>query len=835
MSDIKDKLIPTELNAEVKKSFISYAMAVIVNRALPDVRDGLKPVHRRIIFDMNELGMTPDKPYRKSARIVGDVLGKYHPHGDSSVYDAMVRLAQDFSIRYMLVEGQGNFGSVDGDGAAAMRYTEARLSKLSMQMIGEIDKDTVDFYPNFDASLMQPSVLPARYPNLLVNGSSGIAVGMATNIPPHNMGEVVDAVLAMIDNPDIDLDGIMEFIKGPDFPTGGIILGTSGIREAYYTGRGRIVVRARSEVETLPNGRDRIVIDELPYMVNKAKLIGKIAELVHDKRLDGIGDIRDESDRDGMRIVIELKRDAQAQVVLSYLYKHTQLQDTFGVIMLALVDGEPRVLTLKEMLFYYLKHQEDVVTRRTRFDLDKSLARAHIVEGLLKALDNIDEVVHIIRNSPDTPTAKQRLMERFEFSDKQAQAILDMRLARLTNLEADKLHGEYDDLQRSIAYYQGLLSDRAKLMQVIRTEIGEVRRKFADERRTAISPLEGEIDIADLIPIDDMIVTMTHFGYVKRLSQSTYRLQNRGGKGVAALSTREEDFVEHMYVVNSHSDMLFFTDRGRVYGLKCYEIPESGRTARGTAIVNLLQLAGGEKVTQMLPIPDRDSEDYLMMATRKGMIKKTPLSDFINLRKSGLIAVNLRDEDALIGVQLTDGSREVMLATRRGKSIRFRESSVRSTGRASQGVRSIRLINNDEVVSMSAVEEDKQVLCISSHGYGKRTNVNEYRGQERGGKGVMVMNLTEKTGDLASMLMVDQDDELMIITDDGTIIRTPAGDIRECGRVTQGVRLMRVGEGSRIVDVDIAAPEDDEGIVDSVERPDAPEEEFSENNEPDEL
>ncbi|MDD2429290.1 MAG: DNA gyrase subunit A [Eubacteriales bacterium] len=835
MSDIKDKLIPTELNAEVKKSFISYAMAVIVNRALPDVRDGLKPVHRRIIFDMNELGMTPDKPYRKSARIVGDVLGKYHPHGDSSVYDAMVRLAQDFSIRYMLVEGQGNFGSVDGDGAAAMRYTEARLSKLSMQMIGEIDKDTVDFYPNFDASLMQPSVLPARYPNLLVNGSSGIAVGMATNIPPHNMGEVVDAVLAMIDNPDIDLDGIMEFIKGPDFPTGGIILGTSGIREAYYTGRGRIVVRARSEVETLPNGRDRIVIDELPYMVNKAKLIGKIAELVHDKRLDGIGDIRDESDRDGMRIVIELKRDAQAQVVLSYLYKHTQLQDTFGVIMLALVDGEPRVLTLKEMLFYYLKHQEDVVTRRTRFDLDKSLARAHIVEGLLKALDNIDEVVHIIRNSPDTPTAKQRLMERFEFSDKQAQAILDMRLARLTNLEADKLHGEYDDLQRSIAYYQGLLSDRAKLMQVIRTEISEVRRKFADERRTAISPLEGEIDIADLIPIDDMIVTMTHFGYVKRLSQSTYRLQNRGGKGVAALSTREEDFVEHMYVVNSHSDMLFFTDRGRVYGLKCYEIPESGRTARGTAIVNLLQLAGGEKVTQMLPIPDRDSEDYLMMATRKGMIKKTPLSDFINLRKSGLIAVNLRDEDALIGVQLTDGSREVMLATRRGKSIRFRESSVRSTGRASQGVRSIRLINNDEVVSMSAVEEDKQVLCISSHGYGKRTNVNEYRGQERGGKGVMVMNLTEKTGDLASMLMVDQDDELMIITDDGTIIRTPAGDIRECGRVTQGVRLMRVGEGSRIVDVDIAAPEDDEGIVDSVERPDAPEEEFSENNEPDEL
>ena len=835
MSDIKDKLIPTELNAEVQKSFISYAMAVIVNRALPDVRDGLKPVHRRIIFDMNELGMTPDKPYRKSARIVGDVLGKYHPHGDSSVYDAMVRLAQDFNIRYMLVEGQGNFGSVDGDGAAAMRYTEARLSKLSMQMIGEIDKDTVDFYPNFDASLMQPSVLPARYPNLLVNGSSGIAVGMATNIPPHNMGEVVDAVLAMIDDPDIDLDGIMAFIKGPDFPTGGTILGTSGIREAYYTGRGRIVVRARSEVETLPNGRDRVVIDELPYMVNKAKLIGKIAELVHEKRLDGIGDIRDESDRDGMRIVIELKRDAQAQVVLNYLYKHTQLQDTFGVIMLALVDGEPRVLTLKEMLFYYLKHQEDVVTRRTRFDLDKSLARAHIVEGLLKALDNIDEVVHIIRHSPDTPTAKASLMERFEFSEKQAQAILDMRLARLTNLESDKLQAEFDELQNAIAYFQGLLADRSKLMQVIRTEISEVRRKFADERRTAISPLEGEIDIEDLIPVDDMVVTMTHFGYVKRLSQSTYRLQNRGGKGVSALSTREEDFVERLYVVNSHSDMLFFTDRGRVYGLKCYEIPESGRTARGTAIVNLLQLAGGEKVTQMLPIPDRASTDYLMMATREAIIKKTPLSDFINLRKAGLIAISLRDEDALIGVQLTDGSREVMLATRKGKSIRFMEKSIRATGRASQGVRGINLAEDDAVVSMSAIQKDKQVLCISANGYGKRTDVDEYREQGRAGKGVKVMNLTEKTGDLAAMLMVDETDELMIITDDGTIIRTPANDIRECGRVTQGVRLMRVAEGSRIVDVDIAAPEDVEVIGNLDVQTEEPEEVSSENDGPDML
>ncbi len=830
MSEIQDRLLPTELEGEVKKSFISYAMAVIVNRALPDVRDGLKPVHRRILYAMNELGMTADKPFRKSARIVGDVLGKYHPHGESSVYGAMVRFAQDFNTRYLLVEGQGNFGSVDGDGAAAMRYTEARLSKLSMHLLQDIDKDTVQFYPNFDATLTQPSVLPSRFPNLLVNGSNGIAVGMATNIPPHNLGETINAVLALIDNPDIDLNGLMEHIKGPDFPTGGTILGTSGIREAYHTGRGKITVRAKSEVETMANGRDRIVINEIPYLVNKARLITKIAELVHEKRLDGIADIRDESDREGMRIVIDLKRDAQAQVVLNYLYKHTQLQETFGAIMLALVNGEPRVLSLKEMLFYYLEHQEDVITRRTKYDLEKSLARAHIVEGLLKALDIIDEIVALIRSSPDTPTAKVSLMEQFGFSDRQAQAILDMRLARLTNLEADKLQEEYDGLLKTIAYLQSILNDRTVLLSVIRDEIVLIRDKFADPRRTAISPVEGEIDIADLIPVDDMVVTMTHFGYVKRLSQSTYRSQNRGGRGVAALTTREEDFVEQMYVVNSHSDMLYFTDRGRVYGLKCYDIPEAGRTARGTAIVNLLQLEGGEKVTMMLPVPDRQSDENLMLATKNGMIKKTPLAEFINLRRSGLIAINLKDDDELIGVQLTDGQSEIMLATSRGMSIRFPESSIRQTGRSSMGVRSMRLKPGDSVVSMLAVEEDKQVLTITEFGYGKRTDLGEYREQGRAGQGVTAMRLNVKTGKLAMMLMVNETDEIMMITQDGTIIRTPVMDIRVCGRVTQGVRLMRVQEGSRIVDVDIAAPEDDESEL--VHLPDPANDPFNDGETP---
>ena len=809
MSEIKDRLLPMELEQEVKKSFIAYSMAVIVNRALPDVRDGLKPVHRRILYAMNELGMTSDKPYRKSARIVGDVLGKYHPHGDSSVYDAMVRLAQDFSIRYMLVDGQGNFGSVDGDQAAAMRYTEARMSRIAGHLLGEIDKDTVDFYPNFDESLMQPSVLPSRFPNLLLNGSSGIAVGMATNIPPHNLNEVISGTVAMIDNPEITLDELMEHIKGPDFPTSGIILGRSGIREAYFTGRGRIIVRGRSEIETLPNGRNRIIITELPYMVNKARLITKMAELVHEKRLEGISDLRDESDRNGMRVVIELKRDAQPSVVLNYLYKHTQLQDTFGAIMLALVDGQPRLLSLKEMIFHYIRHQKDVVTRRTRYDLDKSQARAHILEGLLKALDNIDVIVHLIRSSKDTAEAKQGLMERFAFSDRQAQAILDMRLARLTSLEADKLQSEFDELQRTIAYLQSILADEAKLLAVIKDELLLIREKFGDERRTEISLIEGEIDMEDLIPKDDMVVTLSHFGYVKRIPQSVYRAQNRGGKGVTAQNLREEDYTEQLYTVNSHDDLLFFTDQGRAYSLKCYEIAEAGRTARGTAIVNILPLLPDEKVTNMIPIPleDRDSQ-YLIMATKLGLIKKTSLKAYRNIRKVGLIAIHLNEGDSLIGAVLIEGG-EVMLGTRWGKAIRFSDSQIRATGRSSMGVKSIRLDKDDEVISLAFIEEGAQVLCVSQHGYGKRTDAALYRLQGRAGKGLRAMNVTDKTGPLASLLMVQPDEDIMIITDDGTIIRTSAEAIRQTGRSAQGVRLMKVAEGSKIVDVARAMREEE--------------------------
>ncbi len=891
MSEIKDRLIPTDLEEEMKRSFISYAMAVIVNRALPDVRDGLKPVHRRILYAMHELGMTPDKPFRKCARIVGDVLGKYHPHGDSSVYDAMVRLAQDFSIRYLLVEGQGNFGSVDGDGAAAMRYTEAKMSKLSTHLIGEIDKDTVDFYPNFDETLMQPSVLPSRFPNLLVNGSSGIAVGMATNIPSHNLGEVIDAVIAMIDDPDISLPGLMEHIKGPDFPTGATILGRSGILEAYATGRGRITVRAKSEVEVLPNGRNRIIVSEIPYMVNKARMVQKIAELVHEKRLEGISDIRDESDRNGMRVVIDLKKDVQSSVVLNYLYKHTQMQDTFGAIMLALVDGQPRVLTLREMIGEYIRHQQDVVTRRTQYELDKSQARAHILLGLLKALDHIDEVVRIIRGSRDVGAAKEALIQRLELSDVQAQAILDMRLARLTSLEADKLKAEYEDLLKTIARLQGILADESLLFAVVKEELTDLRDRFADPRRTEISADVDDINIADLIPVDDMVVTLTHLGYVKRLSKSTYRAQVRGGKGVAAMTTREEDYAEQIYVVNSHEDILFFTNRGRVHTLKCFQIPEAGRTARGTAIVNILQLAGGEKVTTMIPLPgsfgvsamqtdagppaEEDSEEllrtdaelsteeggeaqlrtdaglsaeedgealsesdagppveedgealyenddelsaeedaenkYLVMATRDGLIKKTPLGAFRNLRRVGMIAIVLRDEDELVGVELTDGEKQLMLATRGGQAICFHEQRVNATGRASQGVRSMRLGAGDQVIALSLVEEGAQVLTIAENGYGKRTETDAFREQGRAGKGLIAMRLTAKTGDLAAMLMVRPEEDILIITDDGTVIRTPVDEIRICGRATQGVRMMRVAEGSRIVGVARAEAEEEE-------------------------
>ena len=813
-------LMPLNIEDELKKSFISYAMAVIVSRALPDVRDGLKPVHRRILYSMTELGVTPDKPFRKSARIVGDVLGKYHPHGDSSVYDAMVRLAQDFATHYPLVEGQGNFGSVDGDGAAAMRYTEARLSKLSMEMVRDLEKETVDFYPNFDETLMQPAVMPSRFPNLLVNGSSGIAVGMATNIPPHNLGEVIDGVVCMIDNPECTVDDLMQCVKGPDFPTGGVILGRRGIYDTYHTGRGRIVVRAKSEIEEMPNNRQRIVVTEIPYMVNKAKLIEKIAEMVHDKTVEGISDIRDESDRRGMRIVIELKRDTNASVVLNTLYKHTQLQDTFGAIMLALVDGEPKVLSLKQIIFHYLQHQEDVIRRRTKYDLDKAEARSHILEGLMIALDNIDEVIALIRASRTAQDARDGLMSRFGLTERQAQAILDMRLQRLTGLERDKIEAEYAELQKLIAYYKEVLADERKLLGIIKDEILEIKRKYADERKTEISAMDGEIDMLDLIDEEDMVVTMTHFGYVKRLPKTTYRAQRRGGKGVVGATTREEDFVEQMYVTSTHDPLMFFTNRGRVYQLNCYEIPEAGRTARGTAIVNLLQLDPGEKVTAMLPIPQEKTEGhYLVMATKQGVIKRTELSEFANLRKAGLIAIVLREDDALIGVALTDGSYEMLLGTRSGMAIRFPESDMRPIGRNAMGVKAIELDGGDEVVDMCPVSPDMKVLSITENGYGKRTEIDEYRVQSRGGKGIKAMNLTAKTGALTCQLLVHEDEDILLITDDGTLIRMPVADISTLGRNTQGVRLMRVEDGCKVVCVARAEAEEDDEPDDPLDVP----------------
>ena len=804
-----DRIRPIDLEQEMKKSFISYAMAVIITRALPDVRDGLKPVHRRILYAMHELGVTPDKPYRKCARIVGDVLGKYHPHGDSSVYGALVRLAQDFATRYPLVEGQGNFGSVDGDGAAAMRYTEARMSKINMEMLAEIDKETVDFSPNFDETLMQPNVLPSRFPNLLVNGSSGIAVGMATNIPPHNLGEVIDGVVKLIDNPDVTVQELMEVIKGPDFPTGALILGRRGVYDTYTTGRGKIVVRAKTDIEPMANNRQRIIVTEIPYMVNKAMLVSKIAELVHEKRVEGISDIRDESDREGMRIVIELKRDVNAQIVLNYLYKHTQLQDSFGAIMLALVDGEPKVLTLKEMLHHYLEHQKDVIVRRTRYDLDKAEARAHILEGLLIALDNIDEIVRIIRGSANTSEAKVQLMERFGLTDKQAQAILDMRLARLTGLERERLQEEYAELQKTIAYLRAVLADEKLVLGIIREEILVIKSKYADERRTQFSVMDGEIDPEDLIQEDSVVVTLTHFGYVKRIPRATYRSQNRGGKGVMGMTTREEDYAEKLLVTSTHAEIMFFTNRGRLYSLKGYEIPEAGRTARGTAIVNLLQLDGGEKVTAMIPLPREREEGYLVMATRNGLIKKTALEEFANLRKSGLIAVALREDDELIGVELTHGESELIMATRMGQAIRFSESDIRARGRNSMGVRSIDLAEGDEVIAVAKVEEGKNVIAITQNGYGKRTELSEFRVQSRGGKGIMAMRLTDKTGLMAAQLLVGEDEDLMLITDDGTIIRMPVSDISVIGRVAQGVRVMRVAEESRIVGVTVTEREEE--------------------------
>ena len=804
------RLTPIDLEDELKKSFISYAMAVIVTRALPDVRDGLKPVHRRILYSMMELGVTPDKPYRKSARIVGDCLGKYHPHGDRSVYDAMVRLAQDFSIRYTLVDGQGNFGSVDGDGAAAMRYTEARLTKLAMEMVSDIEKETVDFYPNFDETLMQPAVLPSRFPNLLVNGSNGIAVGMATNIPPHNLGEVVDGVVYMLDHPDCTTEDLMGFIKGPDFPTGGIILGKAGIHEAYATGRGRIITRARTEIEEMAGGRQRIVVTEIPYMVNKARLGEEMAELVHDKRLEGVSDIRDESDREGMRIVVELKRDVNAHVVLNTLYKHTQMQETFGVNMLALVDGEPKILSLRQCVHHYIDHQIDVITRRTRYDLDKARARAHILEGLLIALDNIDAVIHLIRSSRTDAQAKEGLMEQFGLSEKQAVAILDMRMRRLTGLEREKLEAEYAQLEKQIEYFTQVLANESMVRGIIKDEILALRAKYADPRRTQISQVDGEIDMLDLIQEEDMVVTLTHRGYVKRLPKDTYRAQRRGGKGIMGAAAREEDFVEQMYVTSTHDPLMFFTNRGRAYQMNCYEIPEAGRTARGTAIVNLLQLEGGERVNTMLPIPEEKVEGhYLVMVTRNGIIKRTALNEFTNMRRTGLIALILKEDDDLIAVRLTDGHREIFVGTRQGMSIRFSEEDVRCMGRAATGVKAIELAPGDAVVDAAVLEEDAQVLSITENGYGKRTQLDEYRVQSRGGKGVKAMNLTDKTGPLARQLLVHEEEDVLILTDDGIIIRTPVSSISVLGRATQGVRVMRVAQEAKVVCVARAEAEED--------------------------
>lgn len=804
------RVLPINLVSEMKRSFISYAMAVIISRALPDVRDGLKPVHRRILYSMNELNLDPDKPHRKSVRVVGDVLAKYHPHGDAAVYDAMVRLAQPFSTRMPLVDGHGNFGSVDGDPPAAMRYTEARMQKLALELMRDIEKNTVDFYPNFDETRMQPSVMPARFPNLLVNGSNGIAVGMATNVPPHNLGEVIDAVIAMIDNPEITVDELMNYIPGPDFPTGGIIMGDAGIRHAYFTGRGKIVVRARTEIEPMKNDKSRIIVTEIPYMVNKARLVEKIAELVHEKKVDGISDLRDESSRGNMRIVIELKRDVNANVVLNRLYKHTQLQDTFGAIMLVLVDGEPKVLNLREIIYYYLEHQKDVVTRRTKYDLEKAEERLHIIEGLLKALDNIDEVIAIIKASPNAQAARVNLMERFDFSEKQAQAILDMRLQRLTGLEREKLRNEENELLAKVEYYKRILSDEGLLLSVIKDEILDIKLRYSDARRTEITKVIEDIDMDDIIQEEDMAVTMTRLGYIKRINEDTYRTQHKGGVGVSGHTTRDEDFVKDIFVTSTHSHILFFTNTGRAFRIKCYLIPEAGRTAKGTAIVNLLQLKNGEKVAAAFPVNEyTNGGKYLVMATKKGIIKKTALKDFENIHKGGIIALGLREDDELIGVQLTSGGDDIMIGTSKGMSIRFHEDDVRPMGRTATGVRAIKLDDDDEVIDMTKVYPGCYVLAITERGLGKRTEEAEYSTQSRGGKGVRTLKLTPKTGNLVCLRMCTDDEDIMLVRDDGVIIRVPAKDISVISRNTQGIRLMRVDDEHRVVSI-ARAPHNEE-------------------------
>ena len=804
--NIFDKIQEVDLKETMEESYLQYSMSVIASRALPDVRDGLKPVQRRILYSMIELNNTPDKPHRKCARIVGDTMGKYHPHGDSSIYGALVNMAQDWATRYPLVDGHGNFGSVDGDGAAAMRYTEARLSKISMEMIADLNKDTVDFEPNFDETEKEPIVMPSRYPNLLVNGTSGIAVGMATNIPPHNLREVVGAIVKIIDNiieedRDTELDEILQIVKGPDFPTGAQILGTRGISEAYRTGRGKIRVRAVSDIETLPNGKSEIIVTELPYMVNKARLIETIASLVRDKKIDGITNINDHSSREGMRICIELRRDANANVILNQLYKHTQMQDTFGVIMLALVDGQPKVLNLLEMLTYYLKHQEDVVTRRTKYDLNKAQERSHILEGLLKALDDIDEVIRIIRASANTQEAKSNLMARFELSDAQAQAIVDMRLRALTGLERERLENEYKELMERIRVLSAILGDRKELLRVIRREIMAIAEKYGDDRRTSIGFDEYDISMEDLIPRDNTVITMTKLGYIKRMTVDNFRSQHRGGKGIKGMQTIEDDYIEELLMTTTHHYLMFFTNTGKVYRLKAYEIPEASRTARGTAIVNLLQLQSGEKITAVIPISKFEEGRYLFMATKKGIVKKTPIVDYANVRKTGLAAISLREEDELIEVKATDNTKDIILVTKFGQCIRFRETDVRVTGRVSMGVRGINLMDNDEVVGMQMSSQGDYLLFVSENGMGKRTAVSEFTVQLRGGKGVKCYKITEKTGNVVGVKAVNEENEIMLITTEGIIIRIPCSGISILGRITSGVKLMDVAENITVASI----------------------------------
>ncbi len=787
-------VIDVKVEKEMKKSYLEYAMSVIVARALPDVRDGLKPVHRRILYSMEELGVTNDKPYRKSARVVGDVLGKYHPHSDTAVYDAMVRLAQDFNTRYLLVDGHGNFGSVDGDGAAAMRYTEVRMTKLTHEMIRDIEKETVDFSPNFDESLKEPNVLPSRFPNLLVNGSSGIAVGMATNLPPHNLTEVIDGLDYMIDNPDCSLEDLMQFIKGPDFPTGATIMGKGGIKDAYSTGRGLITLRAKAEIETTSRGRNRIVVKEIPYQVNKAKLIQKIAELVRNKEIDGITDIRDESDRQGMRIVIELRKDANPKVTLNLLYKRTQMQTTFGVINLALVDGEPKTLTLKELMYYYLEHQKEIVTRRTIFDLKKAEARAHIVEGLLKALDYIDEIIKLIRGSKDDAEAREGLMNRFEFTEIQANAILSMQLRRLTGLEKDKLTAEYEDLIKRINRFNEILSSERLLMSIIKEELNEIKEKYGDERRTDIVLNEGEIDVLNLIADESVVITITERGYIKRVNENTYKAQKRGGKGVKGLTTNVEDVVNDLYTLTTHDEVYFFTNLGKVYSLRAYEIPESGRTAKGTAIVNLLQISGGERITQIIPIKKNEERQFMTFVTKNGIIKKTELAQYENIRQSGLIAINLDEDDDLISVYLTNEEDEFISTTKSGKAIRINGKDVRPTGRSTRGVKLITLEDGDNVVSSQVVGKGAKLLTITEKGYGKMTSEEEYTVQSRGGKGILTHRINEKTGALVTALVVYDEKDLLLISSSGIIIRISAKEIAKSSRATIGVKLMDIGE-----------------------------------------